>query len=204
MQRLAVELRHLSDVTGRDLRLTPGRGLMARVVAADGRGRGMLNIAGALLEAELPRHVQAGEELRLTVRSLDEHRVVLELPREGGAPAPAPSLPPAAIALPGGGALRTVDEDRGAGSGPGGGGAGQSADVHTLALRYDAPALGPLDLRFELHPDGLRVTIATAAGDPLERLEADAPALREALGARSERPVAVTIVPRREPLDVYA
>ncbi len=200
MQALAVELRLMSDVGGPDLRLTPGRGLMARVMAVDGQGRGVLNIAGAVIEAELPRHVRAGEELRLTVRALDEHRVVLELPREGTA-APGPSTPPPTVALPGGGALRAAGEEAGGDSGSSG---GRAPGAHTLALRYDAPALGPLDLRFELHPDGLRVTIAAAPGAALERVDAGAPALREALAERSERPVAVTILPRREPLDVYA
>ena len=52
---------------------------MARVMAADGNGRGVINIAGAVIEAQLPRHVRAGEQVRLVVRHLDEQRVVLEL-----------------------------------------------------------------------------------------------------------------------------
>src|SRR5579875_257057 len=112
MEPLAVDLRLFAELSGSALRLTPGRGLMARVVeAADGRG--LLNIAGALVEAQLPRHIRAGEQLRLVVRHLDSSRVVLELPQ--AAPAA-----PAAVPLPGGGTL-TVAEDASGSPAPGSG-----------------------------------------------------------------------------------
>ncbi len=196
MEPLAVDLQLLSDVGAPALRLAAGRGLMARVMANDGAGRGVLNIAGAVLEAELPRHLRAGEQVRLVVRELDAHRVVLELPR-GDAP---PTAPPPAIALPGGGQLRVAaDEEQDAG-----GGGNRDPAAHTLSLRYDAPHLGPLDLRFELAPSSVRVTVAAGAGRAFELANAQAPALRDALETVADRAVTVTVAPRREPLDLYA
>ncbi len=196
MEPLAVDLQLLSDVGGPVLRLAAGRGLMARVMANDGAGRGVLNIAGAVLEAELPRHLRAGDQVRLVVRELDGHRVVLELPRSD-----APGTPlPAAIPLPGGGQLRVGADQEQEESGPG----SRDPAAQTLALRYDAPHLGALDLRFELDPATLRVTIAAAAGTPFELAQAQAPALHDALSTAADRAVSVSVVPRREPLDLYA
>jgi hypothetical protein len=173
---------------------------MARVMrAADARGRGLLNIAGARIEAELPRHVRAGEQLRLVVKRLDSRRVVLEMPHT--TQAVAPHSP--AIQLPGGVALRVLpDPERGeedAGSARQGGSAGS-----TLALSYETLSLGTLDLRFELDPAGLRVAITAAPGQPLELAGAGAQALQAALEQTGDRPATVSVSPRREPLDVYA
>lgn len=201
MQPLDVDLRLLTDLQSAPLRLMPGRGLMARVVEADGRGRGMLNIAGALIEAELPRAVRAGEQLRLVVRDLGEHRVTLEVahPEQNPTAIQTPPPIPAAIPLPGGGALRVQDEATEEGASP-----AAAAGTHAIALRYDAPSLGPLDLRFELDAATLRVTVAASPGMALEQAQDAATRLEEALAQDSERPVRVSIVPRREPLDLYA
>jgi hypothetical protein len=202
MQPLAVDLRLLTDIGGPGLRLNPGRGLMARVMATDGAGRGVINIAGAVLEAELPLHLRAGEQFRLVVRHLDEHRVVLELAHPEASAATAadvPAAPPAAVPLPGGGQLRVGDEapDEGGRDAP-------PRGAQTVALRYDAPALGALDLRFDLHPSGLAVTVTVAGSSALALAQAQAPALRETLARTSEKPVTVTVRQRRQPLDVYA
>ena len=87
---------------------------------------------------------------------------------------------------------------------PGGDPGGGRGDRHSVALRYDAPALGPVDLRFDLDPGSLRVSAVLAAGEPVERAQARAGELRDALVEALGRPVAVDIAPRREPLDVYA
>ncbi|MBV9801932.1 MAG: hypothetical protein JO130_02015, partial [Solirubrobacterales bacterium] len=68
MDPIAVDVRLIKAVLGAELKIAPGRVLMARVVAVDPRGRGSLNIAGLTLEAKLPKDVQPGQELRLTVR----------------------------------------------------------------------------------------------------------------------------------------
>ena len=81
---------------------------MARVVTADGSGRGALSIAGALFEAELPKQVRAGEDLRLVVRDVSSDRVVLQLADQ----APTPLAAPTPIPLPGGGALKVLEHEQ--------------------------------------------------------------------------------------------
>lgn len=192
MDPIAVDIRLIRAVLGAELRVAPGRVLMARVVATHPNGRGSLNIAGMTLEAKLPKEVQAGQELRLTVRHVTPDRVELSMSDPSAVAAPSASLP-------GGGALGVSERDAGGGAAAGG------LDRHTLALRYDAPALGPVDLRFELDPGTLRLTATLAAGQPADRAREAATELRDALSAAiGDRAVSVDVRARREPLDVYA
>jgi hypothetical protein len=166
---------------------------MARVVNTDGHGRGVITIAGEPLEAALPDHVQAGQELKLVVRQATPERVVLGLADQ------VPNPQAAEVPLPGGGSIRITDDDpptpRGAGARPG---------THTLALRYDAPALGPVDLRFELTPAALKLTVALAPGEPLAQANTRARELQDSLQAAVKQSVSVVVEPRHDPLDVYA
>jgi hypothetical protein len=193
MDPIAVDIRLIRAVLGGDLKVVPGRAMMARVLAADGLGRGTLTIAGAVIDAELPKHVQAGQELRLTVRHVSPEQVVLGLSDQSQAGAAQ------AIPLPGGGFVALAeDEQQGSGSGRG------PADSRTLSLRYDAPTIGPVDLRFELDPTSLRVQVAVAPGTPLSLAQARADQLRDALTDGAGRPATVTVSQRHEPLDLYA
>jgi hypothetical protein len=194
MDPIAVDIRLIRAVLGTDLRVAPGRALMARVVSADGFGRGSLSIAGALVDAELPKDVQAGQDLRLVVRHVSPERVVLGLSGEAGAAAAAQ----APVELPGGGTVRVSERDASQ-SGP-----GADTGRHTLALVYDAPTLGAVDLRFELDPQSLRVSAVLGAGEPVEQAQNRAGDLRDALSQALGRPVTVSVTPRREPLEVYA
>ena len=193
MDPIAVDVRLIRAVLGAELRVAPGRALMARVVNVDPAGRGSLSIAGAVVDAKLPPGVAAGQDLRLVVRHVSPERVVLGLSGEAGAAAA-----PQAAELPGGGTVRVSEREA---SGPGESGA---TGRHVLALVYDAPALGTVDLRFELDPQSLRVSAVLGAGEPVERAEQRAGELRDALSEAVGRPVTVHITPRREPLDVYA
>ena len=169
--------------------------MMARVVVADGFGRGKLAIAGAVIDAEIPKHVRAGQELRLTVRDVSAHQVVLGMSDQpAGVPVPGAELP-------GGGVLRVTEEDASEESGSGSRG---SPGSQTLSLRYDAPTLGAVDLRFDLEP-------RLAAGERLGRRRDTAVARADARGRVARRadrrrrpPATVTVSPRHEPLDVYA
>ena len=196
MDPINVDVRLIQAVLGSELRIAPGRGLMARVVTADGFGRGSLNIAGAVIDASLPKDVQAGQELRLTVRHVSAERVELSMSDQ--------SLPSAVdtAPLPGGGTLCVTERDTSAGGR--GSGSGEGADRHTLSLRYDAPALGAVDLRFDLDSGSLRVSATLRAGDPYDRALDRAGELREALTDAVGLPVTVDVLPSREPLDVYA
>jgi hypothetical protein len=194
MDPIAVDIRLIRALLAPDLRIAPGRVLMARVASVGSSGRGMLSIAGTLIEAELPPEVHAGQELRLTVQHASAEKVVLRISQDQPPPA---SPQPAAIALPGGGTVRLTEREAASSdsSRPG---------THVLALRYDAPAVGPVDLRFELDPGSLRVTATLAAGAPVQQAEADAQNLRQALSDGVERAITVAVKARQEPLDVYA
>jgi hypothetical protein len=193
MEPIPVDIRLIRAVLGTELRIAPGRGLLARVVSTDGLGRGALSIAGAVIDAELPRHVQTGQELRLIVREVSADRVVLGLSDQTVAPPPAP------VELPGGGSVRVNEDDAGSGST-----AGSSPGAQRLSLRYEAPTLGPVDLRFELDAGSLRVVVALAPGDPLDLGQDGADELRQALSAGIDKTVTVTVSGRHEPLDMYA
>jgi len=189
----------MKAVLGAELRIAPGRALMARVVTADGLGRGSLNIAGAVIDATLPKEIQAGQELRLVVRQVSPDRVELSLSDQS---LPTPSAAADAGPLPGGGTLRVTERDTSAGGG--GSGSGEGSDRHSLALRYDAPALGAVDLRFDLDSGSLRVSATLRVGGPYESALDGAGKLRDVLTEAIERQVTVDVTPRREPLDVYA
>ena len=58
---------------------------MARVVTTAGPGgKGALSIAGVVIDAELPKQVKAGQDLRLVVKEVTAERVVLTHVRPGG------------------------------------------------------------------------------------------------------------------------
>jgi len=175
-----------------DLKIVPGRTLMARVVDTEPGGRGSITIAGAKIAAQLPSEVRPGDELRLTVRDVSDNRVVLSMTQPNTPPAVAAQvpLPPLPDDAQGDGG-----EEEAATPGPG---------AHVLAVRYAAPNLGPVDLRFELDDNALRVSVGVAAGEPAAEAQSAADDLRDALAHATERTVAVTVLPRREPLDVYA
>ncbi len=191
---LAVDLLLLRTALAPEIKIAPGRAIMARVVHADGNGRGALSIAGAVFEAELPKHVRGGEDLRLVVRDVSGNRVVLQLADQTAAPlAPPPQLP-----LPGGGTFQVLEHEQQRG----GSGAEDGRDL--LTVRYEAPHLGPVELRFDLRPGSLHVTAMLTAGEPLRRAQADAASLRESLQSELDRPISIQLRPRYEPLNVYA
>jgi hypothetical protein len=199
MSVLALDLALVRDVLLPGLSLTPGRAMMARVVDADEGDGGTLAIAGYLLEAELPKEMAAGQNVRLVVREVTADRVLLGASPEP--PAAAPQTPPLAapIQLPGGALLRVL-EDGGQEGGSGGDGHGD----HALGLLLDLPGLGPLELRFGLDAASVRAAIATDPGPALAQAQAQAGELREALARVCGRPATVTVSARRQPLDLYA
>jgi len=195
MQPLAVDASLLRTVLAADVKLAIGRELMARVASVTPGGRGMVSLAGVLLEAELPAGVRAGEELRLQVRELTPERVVLQI-REDQQQPPAAPLEPPRIPLPGGGFVKVTERDAG--------GLLAAGDrAHTVTVRYDAPTLGRLDLHFTLSSGALALTVAVAPG-AYETADDHAGRLQSTLTEAIERPTAVTVVPRREPVDLFA
>lgn len=200
MQPLALDASLLRAVLANDIKLAVGRELMVRVASVERPGRGVLSLAGILLEAEIPGDVHAGDELRLTVRELAPNRVVLAISDAHPTPDAAPVAPPS-VPLPGGGRLQVAERD---GGGRGASGAGAAAgQSHALSLRYDAPALGAVDLRFVLSAGALKLSVEVSPAAH-QRVHEHASALELSLNSATDRPSTVTVKVRREPVEVYA
>jgi hypothetical protein len=198
MQPMSVDFRVLRTLLTPEINIVVGRAMMARVVVADGNGRGSLSIAGYLLDAELPKDVKAGDDLRLVVRDVNSERVLLGISDAQAAPVPVavPLAAPVTIPLPGGGHVQVTERDAD-------GAESASPGSHTLSLRYDAPALGPIDMRFELDPTSLRLGVTVAPGT-LGAAKSDSDDLRQGLADELQRAISLTVSARREPLDIYA
>jgi hypothetical protein len=173
-----------------DLVLRVGHSVVARVASRGDGPLGVLVLAGVPLRASLPDEVKAGETLKLTVAEVTPERVVMRLDNPAAVPlAPAPAqAPPARVG---------VDEAPRRRRGAGG-------DEASVALRFETPALGRLDLRVELTAGTVRATIGAVPGRSFELAEGGSGELRESLAAKTARQASVQVVPRREPLDVYA
>jgi hypothetical protein len=104
----------------------------------------------------------------------------------------------APLPLPGGGSVQVTERDAG-------GGLARGGERHDVLLRYNAPALGAVDLRFQMDTGALHLGVSLAPGQPLELGQAAAESLRRALAAAMPgRTVSVTVTSHRDPLDLYA
>jgi hypothetical protein len=179
-----------------DLLLRPGMTLFARVAERDGR-HGIIVLAGSPLVAELPDEVQAGDKLRLLVEDTRGDRVAMKLIQEQ--PAAPPQTPVIGLPLPDGTQARLSVEEEGEG-----GGRDDDPEHASISIGYDSPALGAVGLKLSLVPGGVKVHAELAAGRPFELAEDAAGELRDRLSTATGRVAEVTVVPRREPLDLYA
>jgi len=191
MEPLLVDIALLRALETPQLQLTPGRTVMARVVSQDESGRGEITIAGVKLGARLPAEVSEGDELRLTVKEVSADRVVL-------------SLSQPAAALLASEAPVTLRHDDAEGEGEDSHDSSGSDETQVLALRYPAPALGLIDLRFELDEESMRISVALAPGTPFSSAHAAAGELTAAVADATHRVVSVSVSARRDPLDLYA
>jgi hypothetical protein len=179
-----------------DLLLRPGMTLFARVAEREGR-HGIIVLAGSPLVAELPDEVQVGDKLRLLVQDTRGERVAMRLIQEQ--PAAAPQTPVVALPLPDGTQARlTVEEDEGGESGA------DDPENASLAISYASPALGIVGLNLSLAPGSVAVRAELAAGEAFELASEASDELRARLAEATGRAAQVTVVPRREPLDLYA
>lgn len=170
-----------------DLVLRPGMQVVARVASRGEGGLASLVLAGALLKATVPEEVSMGQTLRLTVAETSSERIVL---RMDGAEPPLVGL------APGPDAQRRAEAD--------GGGASHARareGEDAIALVYDVPALGRLDLRVQRGREGVVVSLGTSAGWHGPATDATE-ALRTALETRLGVPAVVRVVPRG--IDAYA
>jgi hypothetical protein len=173
-----------------ELVLRPGMTLPARVMERHGQ-MGLLLLAGTPLSAQLPDELRAGDRLRLRVEDVGE-QVVLRTVDTPAAQQQSQTPPPeVALPLPNGGRaeLRVTEKaNEGAGAG----------EPVTVALDYDSPALGTLDMRLVQQPGGagLQVTVGAAAGAIEERVRGAAEDLRAALADATGLPATVRVVGR--------
>src|SRR3954470_24857964 len=178
-----------------DLLLRPGMTLFARVAERDGR-HGIIVLAGSPLVAELPDEVQVGDKLRLLVQDTQGDRVAMKLIQEQAA-AP-PQTPVVGLPLPDGTQARiAVDEEE------------QDADPDdpehaSISISYSSPALGVMGLNLSLAPGTVAVRAELAAGAAFELASEAADELKARLAEATGRAAEVNVVPRREPLDLYA
>src|SRR5690242_11259234 len=176
---LAISPQALRVLVGPDIKIVPGRAVMARVVQAPAGQKGSLSIAGYLLDAELPEDVQAGQDLRLVVKEVNAERVLLAVtgpddpeqaqqtreaqqtqqpqPVHAGLPDQAQAAQGGwgAIPLPGGGNVQVTERDAG-------GTGGRASERQNVLLRYNAPALGAVDLRFQMDAGALNLLVSLA------------------------------------------
>jgi hypothetical protein len=198
IQLNAVLLRNLLP----DLRMSPGATFVGRIMERHA-GHGLLNLGGTVLVAQLPEGVEAGARLRLAVQEVTPEHVVMQIVPDAGpgqAAAQAgptmPTAPPAiAVPLPDGTQAQMrleVTEEEHDPTRPGG------PTTKAVTVHYDSPALGRVDVRLVLGPNGLVAGVGAAAGAPVQLADAHAGELRAALSRAMGQPVDVHVGRRTE------
>jgi hypothetical protein len=183
-----------------DVSLRVGASMMARV-ASRGDSLAVIVIAGIPVTAQIPPEVEAGATLKLKVQEVTPERVTLRIEPQQPAQVPTATTPTplvgmaaAPLQLP---ARVEVEEPparrRGAD--------GEPADV--VALSFNSPTLGRLDLRLELRGDRLLAEVTTPAGRPHAIAAEGSERLRAKL-EQSGLDATVNVRPRHTPLDLYA
>jgi hypothetical protein len=197
-----------------DLPLTVGSTMVGRVLERH-QAHGLLNLAGAVLVAELPENVEAGARLRLAVSEVTADRIALRITGEVGAQgAPAQQAAPqaqqaqlgtpVAVPVPAGapGAeaaqafVQAIAEEPGPGD--------PAGRTKAVTIRYDSPALGRIEVRLALGANGLVAGVGAQAGEPIELAGEHAGELRSALAGALGVPVDVHVGLRRERVDFRA
>jgi hypothetical protein len=180
-----------------DLLLRPGMTLFARVAEREGR-HGIIVLAGSPLVAELPDEVQVGDKLRLLVQDTRGDRVAMKLVQEQ--PTAPPQTPVVGLPLPDGSQARIhVDDEEAEGS------AGDDDPEHaSISITYESPALGAMGFALSLAPGAVAVRAELAAGSAFDLASEAADELKARLAEATGRAASVTVVPRRDPLDLYA
>jgi hypothetical protein len=211
LEPITLKLAAAEARAGGGLRLEAGGALVARVVAAPpGGGRGLLSLAGHLLEAHLPPGLEPGRTLPLRVERADAEALVLRIRPEPAHDAAAAqrlagdlalrgdgdllrtamALSGGIVWLPGGPAAELAvqpDADEQArAAGP----AGEAAFV------LHDPTLGAIEVRLQMAGGAVRAQVTTAPGALTERAEAGLPELVAALGRATGRPATAGMAPR--------
>jgi hypothetical protein len=192
-----------------ELPMRPGDVLPARVFSRD-----TLVLAGVRVAAQLPEDLAVGQRLRVQVQEASHQKLLLRVVETSGT-AEAQTLPASvtadplatalraglAVPLPGGQVARLfVQPDGGSEAEAGERGGG----LHRVTLRFEAAALGRVDLALEVLPGAVSGTVHAPAGAAAQRLAENADELRRALAEATRRPASVTMRARGETVDLHA
>jgi hypothetical protein len=197
MQPVAVQLLQLQALMP-EVTLRPGQTLVARVAERHDH-KGILMLAGKPLVAELPENVRAGDVLKLAVTDISADKVVMQM-REGqeAQQTQQNNVIPLSIPFPDGHPAHINFDDAKSG------GEDREHAFHAVALTYDSPTLGPINLRIGMDPTTVMVEVRIAAGAPLEIASAASEILSENLAARTGKPAMVSVQPRPGSFNVSA
>ena len=177
-----------------DLLLRPGMTLFARVADRSGQ-HGIIVLAGSPLVAQLPDEVQVGDKLRLLVEDTRGERVAMRLVQDQ--PTAPVQTPVVGLPLPDGSQARVSVEEREAEG-------EDDPENASITINYASPALGSVGFVLSLAPGAVSVRAELAAGEPFDLASEASEELRGRLAEVTGRAAEVTVVPRREPLDLYA
>jgi len=198
----------------RPLALAAGKDLVARVVSAPlAGGRGLISLAGVILEARVPAGLAAGQLLNLRVTRLEAQELVVRIVQDaaGHADQQATSRLAGELALRGDGDLLRVA--LGLADGPlwlpGGAAATITIEPEDEAEQDEAgraggeaaftlhcPDLGAIEVRLRIGPGGVRAGVVTPAGRLAELAETALPELVAGLARATGRPAAAAVVAR--------
>jgi len=191
-----------------ELPMRPGDVLPARVSSRD-----TIVLAGVRVAAQLPDELVTGQRLRLRVEEASQTKLLLRVVETSGN-AEAAALPQSvtadpladalraglAVPLPGGQVARLfVEPDDGAGDG-----ADRGERLHRVTLRFEAAALGRVDVALEMQPGAVTGTVHAPAGMAAQRLAEHAGELQAALAQATGRPASVSVRQRGETVDLRA
>jgi hypothetical protein len=197
MQPIAVQLIQLQAMMP-EVTLRPGQTLVARVAERHDQ-KGILMLAGKPIVAELPENVRAGDVLKLAVKDISADKVVMQMRETQDTQQPQQNnLVPLSVPFPDGRPAHINFDDAKSG------GEDREHAFHAVALTYESPALGPINLRIGMDPNAVMVEVRIAAGAPLEIAKAASELLSESLSERTGRPAAVSVQPRPGSFNVSA
>jgi Flagellar hook-length control protein FliK len=202
-------------------RLEPGSDLVARLISAPANGgRGLISLAGMMLEAQLPAGLLPGQKLHLKVvearpeqlrvrivtqaAGSDEitdtvTKIAGELAARGDGALLRAAMhftDGAPLWLPGGVAAQIhIDPEaqgEADGDGSGGGAAGEAGFV------LHSPELGAIEVRLRMAEGAVRATVVTAPGEASRLAAEGLPHLVAALERATGKPAAAVAAPREQ------
>jgi flagellar hook-length control protein FliK len=194
----------------RPLALAAGKDLVARVVSAPlAGGRGLISLAGVILEARVPAGLASGQILQLRVTRADAQELVvrivhdaaehpdqqassrlageLALRGDGDLLRVALGLADGPLWLPGGAAATiTIEPEDEAESGSAGGGGEAAFTLH-------CPEVGAIEVRLRMAAGGVRAGVVAPAGRVADQADTALPDLVAALERATGRPAAAAV-----------